>query len=123
MVPIYHMFVFRDFAEEECLLREIVARSSDLAQFRDSCFISSIIFLRDFWVQFWNSTVIAASVGALTLFIATCAAFSISRLRVPGGRTVVESRAVDLFHSGGVSRRARCTAPWAITACSTPVGR
>jgi multiple sugar transport system permease protein len=46
-------------------------------------------FLRDFWIQFWNSTVIAVSVGALTLFIATAAAFSISRLRVPGGRWVM----------------------------------
>ena len=33
--------------------------------------------------------VIAVSVGALTLFIATCAAFAISRLKVPGGRTVM----------------------------------
>src|SRR3569623_1403166 len=36
----------------------------------------------------WNSLLIAVSVGALTLFIATCAAFAISRLKVPGGRTV-----------------------------------
>src|SRR5207245_11013864 len=36
-----------------------------------------------------NSLVIAASVGALTLFIATAASFSISRLRVPGGRVVM----------------------------------
>src|SRR6201999_675886 len=46
-------------------------------------------FLRDFWVQFANSAVIAASVGVLTLVVATAAAFSISRLRVPGGRTVL----------------------------------
>jgi len=46
-------------------------------------------FLRDFWVQFGNSAVIAAAAGALTLLIATSAAFSISRLRVPGGRVVM----------------------------------
>src|ERR1700751_6349203 len=46
-------------------------------------------FLRDFYVQFWNSVVIAAAVGALTLLVATAAAFSISRLRVPGGRMVM----------------------------------
>jgi multiple sugar transport system permease protein len=46
-------------------------------------------FLRDFWVQFANSTLIAASVGALTLAIATAAAFAISRLRVMGGRIVL----------------------------------
>ena len=33
--------------------------------------------------------VIAAAVGALTLFVATAAAFSISRLKVPGGRVVM----------------------------------
>jgi multiple sugar transport system permease protein len=33
--------------------------------------------------------VIALAVGAITLFIATCAAFAISRLKVRGGRTVM----------------------------------
>ena len=46
-------------------------------------------FLRDFWIQFGNSTVIAVAVGALTLFIATATAFSISRLKVPGGRLIM----------------------------------
>ena len=32
-------------------------------------------FLRDFWIQFWNSIVIALAAGALTLMIATAAAF------------------------------------------------
>jgi multiple sugar transport system permease protein len=46
-------------------------------------------FLAHFWLQLWNSTVIAVAVGALTLFIATAAAFAISRLRIPGGRLVM----------------------------------
>ena len=33
--------------------------------------------------------VIAVAVGVLTLFVATCAAFAISRLKVRGGRTVM----------------------------------
>jgi multiple sugar transport system permease protein len=46
-------------------------------------------FLSHFWRQLWNSVFIAFSTGALTLLIATAAAFSISRLRVRGGRTVM----------------------------------
>jgi multiple sugar transport system permease protein len=37
----------------------------------------------------WNSMLIALTVGALTLFVSTCAAFAISRLKVSGGRTVM----------------------------------
>ena len=46
-------------------------------------------YLVHFWVQLGNSLVIALTVGVLTLVIATCAAFAISRLRVKGGRTVM----------------------------------
>ena len=34
----------------------------------------------------WNSLVISVATGALTLLIATAAAFAISRLRMKGGR-------------------------------------
>ncbi len=54
-------------------------------------------FLRDFWIQFLNSVVIALSAGALTLMIATAAAFSISRLRVPGGRWVMNLALLTYF--------------------------
>jgi len=42
-------------------------------------------FLRDFWIQFWNSTVIALA-SCADAVRRDAAAFSISRLRVPGGR-------------------------------------
>ena len=54
-----------------------------------------IVFRRDhfyldhFWQQLGNSFLIAITVGALTLFVATTAAFAISRLKVRGGRTVM----------------------------------
>ncbi len=38
-------------------------------------------FLHHFWLQMWNSLVIAVATGVLTLLIATAAAFAISRLR------------------------------------------
>ncbi len=43
-------------------------------------------FLIHFWRQLWNSLIIAVAVGAITLLIATSAAFAISRLKVKGGR-------------------------------------
>ena len=46
-------------------------------------------YLNHFWVQLGNSLMIALAVGVLTLTIATLAAFAISRLKVRGGRTVL----------------------------------
>src|SRR5205085_12349414 len=39
--------------------------------------------------QLWNSLIIAIAVGALTLFVATAAAFAISRLKARGGRVIM----------------------------------
>ena len=46
-------------------------------------------YLDHFWIQLWNSVLIAVAVAAITLFVATSAAFAISRLKVRGGRTVM----------------------------------
>ena len=46
-------------------------------------------YLNHFWLQLGNSLVIAVATGVLTLLVATCAAFAISRLKVKGGRTVM----------------------------------
>jgi len=46
-------------------------------------------FLTHFWVQLWNSVLIAVTIAVLTLVIATAAAFAISRLKVKGGRFVM----------------------------------
>jgi multiple sugar transport system permease protein len=46
-------------------------------------------FLNHFWQQLGNSLVIAVAVGFLTLFVATTAAFAISRIRARGGRVVL----------------------------------
>jgi multiple sugar transport system permease protein len=88
MVPIYHMFVFAISPKEEAFSGKLWPDHPTLHNF-EIVFREQHYFLRDFYVQFWNSLVIAIAVGALTLFIATSAAFSISRLRVPGGRAVM----------------------------------
>src|SRR4029077_15466435 len=88
MIPIYHMFVFAISPKEDAFSGKLWPEHPTFRNF-EIVFHQQHYFLRDFWVQFGNSVVIAAAVGALTLVIATAAAFSISRLRVPGGRVVL----------------------------------
>jgi multiple sugar transport system permease protein len=88
MIPIYHMFLFAISPKEDAFSGKMWPEHPTLHNF-EIVFHQQHYFLRDFWVQFGNSTLIAASVGALTLAIATAAAFAISRLRVPGGRIVL----------------------------------
>ena len=88
MIPIYHMFVFAISPKEDAFSGKLWPDHPTLHNF-EIVFYQQHYFLRDFWVQFGNSALIAASVGVLTLLIATAAAFSISRLRVPGGRIVL----------------------------------
>jgi multiple sugar transport system permease protein len=88
MLPIYHMFLFAISPKEDAFSGKLWPEHPTLHNF-EIVFRQQHYFLRDFWVQFANSTLIAASVGALTLAIATAAAFAISRLRVAGGRIVL----------------------------------
>ncbi len=46
-------------------------------------------YLNHFWNQLWNSLIIAVAIGLITLLVATGAAFAISRLKVRGGRSVM----------------------------------
>jgi multiple sugar transport system permease protein len=54
-------------------------------------------YLAHFWTQLGNSILIATAVSVLTLFISTCAAFAISRLKVRGGRTVMNMALFTYF--------------------------
>ncbi len=88
MIPIYHLFLFAISPKQDAFSGKLWP---DHPTFRNFWIVlnQQHYFLRDFWIQFWNSVVIAAAVGALTLVVATAAAFSISRLKVPGGRWVM----------------------------------
>src|SRR6185369_12213706 len=88
LVPIYHMFVFAISPKEDAFSGKLWPDHPTLHNF-EIVFRQQHYFLRDFWVQLGNSVVIAVAVGALTLVIATCAAYAISRLRVPGSRIVM----------------------------------
>jgi multiple sugar transport system permease protein len=88
MLPLYHLFLFAISPKQDAFAGKLWPDHPTLHNF-EIVFRQQHYFLRDFWAQFWNSTVIALSVGVLTLVIATAAAFAISRLRVRGGRLVM----------------------------------
>ncbi len=88
MLPIYHMFLFAISPKEDAFSGKFWPDHPTLHNFH-IVFYQQHYFLRDFWIQFWNSCVIAVAAGALTLLIATAAAFAISRLKIPGGRWVM----------------------------------
>jgi len=88
LVPIYHLFLFAISPKEDAFSGKLWPAHPTLHNF-EIVFGQKHYFLSHFWLQLWNSTVIAVAVGAITLFIATAAAFAISRLRVSGGRLIM----------------------------------
>ena len=88
MLPIYHLFLFAISPKESIFSGHIWPEHPTLRNFA-VVFGEQHYFLSHFWRQLWNSLLIAVTTGLLTLLIATAAAFAISRLRVRGGRTVM----------------------------------
>jgi multiple sugar transport system permease protein len=88
LLPIYHLVLFAVSPEDSATSGKLWPDHPTLQNF-DFVFHQKHFYLDHFWVQMGNSLLIALSVGVLTLFISTCAAFAISRLKVPGGRTVM----------------------------------
>lgn len=88
MIPIYHLFLFAISPRDSATSGRLWPEHPTLRNF-SIVLHEEHFYLNHFWLQMWNSVLIAVSVGALTLFVATCAAFAISRLKVPGGRTVM----------------------------------
>ena len=88
MIPIYHMFLFAISGRDSATSGRLWPKEPTLQNF-SIVFHQQHFYLNHFWVQLGNSLVIAVTVGALSLFIATAAAFAISRLKVRGGRLVM----------------------------------
>src|SRR6185369_9532371 len=88
IIPVYHLFVLSISPREAVTAGRIWPDHPTLQNF-GTVFRQEHFYLNHFWLQLGNSLLIALTVGVLTLFIATCAAFAISRLRVKGGRTVM----------------------------------
>jgi multiple sugar transport system permease protein len=88
LLPIYHLVLFALSPREQAVSGKLWPEHPTLKNF-SMVFHEQHHYLSHFWLQMWNSVLIAVAVGALTLFIATTAAFAISRLRVRGGRTIM----------------------------------
>ena len=88
LIPLYHMFLFAISPKDAAFSGQLWPTNPTLRNF-EMVIGQKHHFLYHFWQQMFNSLVISAGTAALTLFVATTAAFSISRLRVKGGRLVM----------------------------------
>jgi multiple sugar transport system permease protein len=88
LIPVYHLFLFAISERDSATSGRLWPKNPTLQNF-DIVFQQKHFYLNHFWVQLGNSLMIAVAVGLITLFIATTAAFAISRLKVRGGRTVM----------------------------------
>ena len=88
LLPLYHLFLFAISPKESAFSGKLWPDHPTLHNF-GVVFRQEHFYLHHFWQQFWNSLVIAVATGALTLLIATTAAFAISRLKVKGGRVIM----------------------------------
>ena len=88
IIPVYHLFLFAISPRDSATSGRLWPKNPTLDNFA-VVFERKHFYLDHFWIQLWNSVLIAVSVAAITLLVATTAAFAISRLKVPGGRTVM----------------------------------
>jgi multiple sugar transport system permease protein len=96
MIPVYHLFLFAISPRDQATSGRLWPKDPTLDNFR-IVLEQKHFYLNHFWVQMGNSVLIAVAVGAITLFVATCAAFAISRLKVSGGRTVMNMALFTYF--------------------------
>ena len=88
LIPIYHMFLFAISPKDAAFSGQLWPAHPTLRNF-GIVFNQEHHFLYHFWLQMWNSIAIAVATAVLTLMVATMAAFAISRLRMKGGRLVM----------------------------------
>ncbi|HKW81321.1 MAG TPA: carbohydrate ABC transporter permease [Casimicrobiaceae bacterium] len=96
LLPVYHMFLFSISPKESAFAGKLWPDHPTLHNF-EVVFREQHYYLNHFWLQLWNSLLIAVSVGVLTLLVATAAAFAISRLKVRGGRLVMNLALLTYF--------------------------
>jgi multiple sugar transport system permease protein len=96
LLPIYHLCLFAFSDKQSAFSGNLWPANFTLRNF-SIVFNQQHYFLSHFWLQLWNSVFIAAMTGALTLVVATFAAFAISRLKVKGGRVVLNMALFTYF--------------------------
>ncbi len=88
ILPVYHMVLFAISPKDSAFAGNLWPDHPTLNNFA-IVFQQKHHYLNYFWKQMGNSFAIAVATGVMTLLIATFAAFAISRLRVRGGRLVM----------------------------------
>jgi multiple sugar transport system permease protein len=88
VLPVYHLVLFAVSPRDQATSGKLWPDHPTLHNFV-VVFWEEHYYLNHFWLQLWNSLFIAVTTGVLTLVVATGAAFAISRLKVRGGRTVM----------------------------------
>ena len=96
LLPIYHLCLFAFSDKQSAFSGNIWPTNPTIRNF-EIVFGQKHYFLTHFWRQLWNSVFIAGMTGILTLLIATFAAFANSRLKVRGGRTVLNMALFTYF--------------------------
>src|SRR3954453_20431349 len=96
LIPIYHIFLFSISTKDSAFSGRLWPDHPTLRNF-GTVFRHEHFYLHHFWSQIWNSLRISVATGAITLTVATCAAFAISRLKVKGGRTVINAALFPYF--------------------------
>lgn len=94
--PIYHMVLLAVSPKSEALSGKLWPDNPTLENFQ-IVLTQRHYYLEFFWVQLGNSVLVAFSSAAAVLFVATCAAFAISRLRVPGARVLMNLSLLTYF--------------------------
>src|SRR5512138_3506196 len=96
LLPIYHLTLFAISPKDQAMGGKLWPDNPTLHNF-EVVFREQHHYLNHFWQQMWNSLLIAVAAGFLTLLVATAAAFAISRLRVKGGRAVMNAALFTYF--------------------------
>src|SRR5512138_2753187 len=78
MLPIYHLFLFAISPKDQAMGGKLWPDTPTLHNF-EVVFREQHYYLSHFWLQLFNSLVIAVAAGVITLLVATGAAFAISR--------------------------------------------
>jgi multiple sugar transport system permease protein len=88
ILPVYHMVLFAISPKDSAFAGNLWPDRPTLNNFA-VVFQQKHHYLTYFWKQMGNSLLIAVATGVITLLVATFAAFAISRLKVRGGRLVM----------------------------------
>jgi len=96
VLPVYHMVLFATSTKDGAFAGKLFPDPPTTRNF-EIVLTQQHFYLHDFWSQLGSSVMIATAVGFFTLLIATAAAFAISRLRVQGGRWVMNAALFTYF--------------------------